>query len=395
MADFLEVLESIRGGAEDFDAQLARMTSNGGGDAGDVSTRRLAQRRNHERKLREGTLFLAEVYSGKRPRHQLVEAMTRSDFPLVFGDIIDRSMLANYQEWPLTWPNIARRGVSNDFRTRRMFTMEGADSMLAQVGELTDYPEAVLTEGKFDIKVAKYGRVISLSWETQINDDLNFLQQLPANLARAARRTEERTVTGAFVSSTGPDSTFYSVAHKNIVTGNPTLTLAGLQTAMQVLAAQVDVNGEPIMIETVELVVPPALEIVALNIINATELWLTGAMGGGATDTQVHVANWMKNRVHVTVNPYLPVIDGTRGNTAWYLFANPSSGRPAIQIDFLRGHETPELFIQASDAQRIGGGEDPRDGSFENDSIAYKVRHVLGVSTVDFRASVASNGSGS
>ncbi len=63
---------------------------------------------------------------------------------------------------------------------------------------------------------------------------------------------------------------------------------------------------------------------------------------------------------------------------------------------FLRGHEEPELFIKEPNARRVGGGPvDPMDGNFENDSIDYKVRHVLGVSRIDPKATVASNGSGS
>jgi hypothetical protein len=42
--------------------------------------------------------------------HRLQEAMSTSDFPLLFGDIIDRSMLGRYREWPTVWAQLARRG---------------------------------------------------------------------------------------------------------------------------------------------------------------------------------------------------------------------------------------------------------------------------------------------
>jgi hypothetical protein len=64
---------------------------------------------------------------------------------------------------------------------------------------------------------------------------------------------------------------------------------------------------------------------------------------------------------------------------------------------FLRGWEDPAVFIKSANARRVGGGGDidPLDGDFDTDSVAYKVRHVLGTAVVDPKATVASNGSGS
>jgi hypothetical protein len=64
-------------------------------------------------------------------------------------------------------------------------------------------------------------------------------------------------------------------------------------------------------------------------------------------------------------------------------------------MGFLRGHTEPELFVREPNARRIGGGQiNPLDGSFETDSIDYKVRYVLGGVVLDTRAAVASNGTG-
>ena len=132
---------------------------------------------------------------------------------------------------------------------------------------------------------------------------------------------------------------------------------------------------------------------------NATEIRaLTG--GGGTSAQGLVTANWMKNRVQLSVNPYLPVIASSNGNTSWYLFGSPSDGRPALELGFLEGHETPEIFMKSPNAQRVGGGEvNPFDGDFDNDSIQYKVRHVFGgtrlTNTGGEKSTVASDGSGS
>jgi hypothetical protein len=84
----------------------------------------------------------------------------------------------------------------------------------------------------------------------------------------------------------------------------------------------------------VTLVVPPALEITARNIMNATQLWTTTGRGrrpaaepGHRGDQRLIVDNWMRNRMTLVVDPYIPMTaTSANGNTSWFLFANPSRG---------------------------------------------------------------------
>jgi hypothetical protein len=284
-----------------------------------------------------------------------------------------------------------------DFRTVNRHSVYGVDQVLESIpAEKGEYKNAAMYENTpFSYAVAKYGRKVPYSWETLINDDLGAFEDTPERLGRAAGRTEEKFVTELFVDSTGPHGSFYTAGNSNIVTSNPVLSIAGLQTAMTVLAAQVDEQDEPIFIESMELVVPPALEITALNILNAIQLNLAAA--GGTTTQELVAVNWMKNRVRLSVNPYLPIVaSSSNGSTQWYLFANPNNGRPALEAGFLRGHEEPEVFMKSPNARRVGGGDvDAFSGDFDTDSIEYKVRHVLGGTRMDPKMTVGSNGSGS
>ena len=170
-----------------------------------------------------------------------------------------------------------------------------------------------------------------------------------------------------------------------------------MQTAFTILAAQTDSDGEPIVIDSAELVVPPALEVVALNILNAVEIRVLTS-GGGDSAQGLVATNWMKNRLRLNVNPYIPIVvtTGSRGDTTWLVVANPSSARPTVEIGFLRGHAEPEIFIKSPNSQRVGGGAAaPMDGDFRTDSIEYKVRHVLGGVLMDPKAAVGSNGTAS
>jgi hypothetical protein len=353
-------------------------------------------------RLAEAAKLVAGVLAGTRPVYLLEAALSTSDFPLLFADILDRQVLAAYREWTPTWPAIAQRRTVRDFRTAKIYPPAyGADSRLVEVAQLAEYPESTITEqAATTLTVKKYGRRIGFSWEAMINDDLDQLKNIPTRFAAAARRTEQLAVTELYVDASGPHASLYTGGNLNIVTSNPPLSIAALQTAMTVLAAMKGENGEPILIETVTLVVPPALEITARNILNALQLELTTAGGvrdGGTGEQRLIVQNWMRNKLNLVVDPYIPVTaSSANGNTSWFLFANPNEGRPALTIAFLRGHEEPEIFIKDPDARRAGGGQaDPMDGSFDNDSVDYKVRHVLGVARISPKVTVASNGSGS
>lgn len=375
-----------------------------------ATARRNRNSPQYQSQLLEATRLYAAVLAGdRRAALTFTEVMTRSDFSALFGDILDRQIYARYTSQPVQWDAIARRGRVRDFRTVKRYTLDGGEGRLQPVKELTEYPAAELDDGEYSYSVKKYGRRIGLSWEALVNDDLDAFGDIPARLANSARRTEEYFVTDLYAGASGPDSTFFANGNLNVinstvlggtVTANPALTVQALQYAFQVLGQQVDSDGGPIYIEGATLVVPPALEVAAMNIINATEIVTATGSGGSASEEQrsdrLTVQNWMRNRLRVIVNPWLPIISTTNGNTSWYLFANPGSGRPAMEIGFLIGHETPELFMKSPNAIRVGGGlASPEDGDFDTDSTEWKIRHVLGGTLIDPKMAVASNGTGS
>lgn len=349
--------------------------------------------------LAEAADLIADVVSGRRPMHRLQEAMTTSDFPNLFGDVLDRQLLARYLETPQVWSSFARRSTVRDFRAVKRFALDGAEGVLDTVGERDPYPAAALTDSADSYSVVKHGRRLHFSWEDFINDDLDAFADNPDRLARAARRSEDFFATGLFIDANGPHASLYTSGHKNQVAANPVLSISALQTAFTTLASQLDNDGMPVMIDAVVLVVPPALQVVAENILHATQIRVA-AGSSGATADQLVAVNWMANKVTLVVDYYIPLVaTSANGNTTWALFATPSTGRPALEMGFLRGHETPELFMKSPNADRIGGMAGAMEGDFDTDSVQYKVRHTFGgtryINTGGFRSTVASSGAGS
>ncbi len=387
MPEFLETIETLRA-SEATSARLygGEGTRVRGGHRADPA---------YQRNLAGAATLIADVMEGRRPVYHLQEAMTTSDFPLLMADIMDRQILANYQAAPAIWSTLARRRVVSSFRSVKTFDFTGLESGLDVVEEQEEYPAGPLNEARALWAIKKYGRRFPFSWELMINDDLEMIRRAPEALGAAARNTENRFATGLHAGTTGPLGTVYTAGNKNqIITANgalsnnPPLSIAGLQDAMTVLGNQISADGEPIVINAVVLEVPPSLMVTAQSILNATSITL-----GADTGVQrITTNNWMRGMVELVVNPFLPLISTTNGATTWYVHA-ASTGRAAFDIGFLRGHESPELFMKASNQVLVGGGAaGPED--FDTDTIQYKIRHVLGGAAVDPKLTVASNGTG-
>jgi hypothetical protein len=391
----MEIVDGARAEATEFSSLLAEYDA-------PRPWRRQADP-DYQRHLLEAATFYGQVLAGRRPIYQLQEALTTGDFPLLFADIIDREMLADYVATDKSWPTWAKTGSVPDFRNVNRFAIDGSEAVLAPVPQGDQYPESNLQDTRYTYAVGKYGRRIAFAWESMVNDDLDGLKSIPLRLSRGATRAEEKFATQLIADVNGPHATMFSAGNKNQIIlangsalANPVLSITGLQNAYAVLKKQLDKDGEPIAIGGVVLLVPPALEVPALNILNSTELWIQGDLGGGTANQQVHTGNWMRDRTKLAVDYYLPVVSSTaNGMTSWYLFASPEQGRPAVEMGFLRGHENPETFVKLADSQLLGGGvTDPSEGDFDTDTIQYKIRHVFGGTRLDPKMAVASNGSG-
>ncbi|PZR55229.1 hypothetical protein DNL40_02340 [Xylanimonas oleitrophica] len=347
-------------------------------------------------KIKEAAELWGEVMhsggiKGMRARVRLVESLSTSDFPYLLGGVFDRVLMASYGSLPSTWATFAGRTTVRDFRPKELVDLLGGRSILDPVGEGAEYPARKLTEGKYTLKVAKRGARIPLTWEMIINDDLDAFRDLPQRLAQGAVETEDFLATSLLVGSGGINTSFFKSANGNAVAHDP-LTGENLDKAITAIGQRRDSDNRPISVPSFTLVVGPGLETQANRILQATELRFTD-QNGQTTVT----SNYMAGKVKLAVNPWLPVIDrSATAASSWFLVPTPGQAREALTLGFLRGHETPDLRVKADTGSRVGGGLiAPEDGSFDDDTIQYRVRHVVGAAHVDPKATYASDGAGS
>ncbi len=323
------------------------------------------------------------------------EAMTTSDFPFLFGEILDRQLIAGFKDTPQVMPRICRRATVKDFRTVDRYEISNGDQRLDEVSEKGEYLASDRDEARYQYKLKKYGRQFDISWEAIINDDLGALRDTPQRFAKAARRTEEYFLTTLFINEAGPLDAYFSVANGGVaVVGNP-LTIANLETGVEAMAAYTDQGSSPILNRPKYLVIPPALEFTARQILTSANKMYISAATSPTSATAFPTTNVIAQYgLEILINPWIPIIctTGTIGSTLWMLFSDPGD-IAAGEFGLLRGHESPELFMKASNQSRVGGGiASPMDGDFETDNIFYKVRHVLSGVTLSGRAGYASDG---
>lgn len=378
------------------------------------------RRQFRESQVASAVVFMADLIEGRIPSYYLQEAltcrtpamvraimgnypgiirvsesMTTSDFPNLTGDVLDRMLLARFREAPSPWRRFMKVNPNlRDFRSVDRFAVDGLEGQWNDVPEGEEIEYGALDETAYTYAPKKYAKGAKISFEALMNDDLGAFDDIPDRLGRGGARTIAKFATSLYVDANGPHASLYTVGNGNIVTGNPALSVTALNTAWGILANKTDSDGEPIIIESMILVVPPALEITAMNIVNATQIAMTNA--GGASGQEMFVNNWFGSRFSVVVDPYIPIVASVAdGNTSWYLFANPSTGRPALEMGFVRGFAEPQLYQKTANTSRVGGGIDQMAGDFQTMSQEYKGVVAFGGTRLDPKTTVASEGDGS
>lgn len=327
----------------------------------------------------------------------LQEAMSVSDFPLLMGDVLDRSLLARFNDVPQVWRQYIDVGAPlRDFRDIRMLSTTGGNEEWDDIADLEGVKYTAITESGLTMSPKLYGKAMRLSWRLMRNDDLDAFRLIPLVLAQGGRRTLNKFATDLLFDTNGPDATIFSSGNGNLLTGNPALSISSLGTAIQKLMSFVDSTGEPIGVEGMRLVVGPGLYVTAKNLLQ--QLSVRTTVAGGATNQEIETTNWIAQGLTLVVDPFIPVIvTGTPANaaTSWLVTADPSIGRPLARIRFLQGFEAPVMYQKTPNTQRIDGGLDASVGDFDSMASEFKGLIAFGGLSIEPKSGVASNGSGS
>jgi hypothetical protein len=350
----------------------------------------------------------------------LRETMAATDYQALYVDVLDRMYYGFYNAYPIVNKSIVKTHTLRDFRTVSRYLLDGVVTPLTAMDPGAPPPQRALTgpvpqDGNSPLTATTaplqyapklYQAMTSVNWRAFVNDDLGIFRDLSQRLAIAGNRGISKFITTQFWDANGPNASLYTAGYKNIInTGNgasstnPVLGVQGLSDAFKILAGMRDSGGDPILITgRVKLVYGPALRVTANNLMNQLSVYLTNE-GGGAGSAQpgqfLQVNNWLIQNMDLVEDPYIPIVvtNGSRGATSWALVVDPATqNRPCVEMGFLSGYETPQIFTKVPNTQRMGGGVDPMMGDFYSMDQDMKIVTVFGALQVDGRSTVASNG---
>lgn len=338
----------------------------------------------HLKKVVEAYQLFERAMNGDfRAKAEVRESLTTSDFPILLGQGYQRKLLAQYQAIDPVWAQYSQRSLVPNFKKQRLVDILGGRRGLSRVAEATEYPARDIDEKEYDFSVEKYGDRIPLTWEMLVNDELGAFRNLDQVLAADARFTEGAVTADALLNAGKTDlntSFFGTVA-------NDALTADSLKAAIESLSSKRNAAGQTMVRPSLVLLVAPGLEFLAKELVAAVEVRTTN---GSRT---VVSNNPLAGLVTVVVEPNLLRNTNAKANTTWLLVPAPGAARPAVVTGFLQGQEAPDLRVKNDQGVRPGGGSiGAGEGSFDDDTIQYRVRHVVGAAVIDNTFTYASRG---
>ena len=285
--------------------------------------------------------------------------MGTSDFSSLFANVANKRLRSAYDENAGTYALWARRAPNApDFKSMSVVQLAGAPDLL-QTNEAGEFKYGSMSDGAETYAVLTYGRIVTLTRQAIINDDLRAFERLVTAFGFAARRLENRTVYSQLTANAAlADGTaLFHANHSNLITSSA-LAIATLGAGRTAMRLQKGLQSEELNLAPAFLIVPATLEQTAYN--------LTSANYVPSTKAEI---NEFRVGGRTAVTPVVePVLDAN-SSTAWYLAAN-SAQVDTVEYCYLDGAEGPVIESEVG---------------FETDGVSYKCRLDFAAKAVDYR----------
>ncbi len=290
-----------------------------------------------------------------------------TDYPLLLSAVANKFLLAQYQYQQPTYRSFSAKKTFNDFKTHN-FLRIGDFPILEQLSETGEFRNGAVSENRETVTAITYGKIISMSRQMFINDDLSAFADLTGLAGRRIADFENSIAWGVVLSNSkgGPalsdtgnvwNSTAVSTAggHANLAGTPADVTIASITAGRLAMRQQKSLDGVPLNVNPTIIVAGPAkqtpIEQLLSTSLLATQISnINPFNGGGITNLK-------------------PEIDAYITDNAWYLFADPAIA-PAFVWGYVSGFEGPRFAI---------------DQPFRYDGLSLKVAEDFGFGAIDWR----------
>lgn len=284
--------------------------------------------------------------------------LTSSDFTLILENVQNKVLRNSYAQAPKTWMPLVRQTQVNDFKEIGSYGLGDAPA-LEKVPESGEIKRGAMSENKEKYKVETYGKIVPISRQAIVNDDLNAFSRVTEKLTRAAADLESDLVYGIINANANmaDGNALFSSAHGNLAAVNAAIGIGPLGIARAAMRRQKGMDGAKINITPRYLLVPATQETLADQYVSAITPESAGNVNpfgpGGSTRLQV-IAE--------------PRLDDT-STTAWYVTADQGQV-DMLEMAHLTGQDGPYLETK---------------NGFDIEGVEMKVRLDVGVQVVEYR----------
>ncbi len=323
--------------------------------------------------LAERSLIQAGVNTRGMDREQMARRVlavqTTSDFPVLLENVLHRVLVGAYNLQQFTWARFCATGTLSDYRPHSRYHLSSF-SDLKPVNEAGEYENGVLGDGEAEtIKGARKGRILQITPEVLVNDDLGAFVRITTALGQAAGRTIEKDVYDVLKQNGGlgpimkDGNPLFHAEHGNITAGAAP-SVDSFDAMRQLMALQMDPGGN----DYLDIALSRFLGTVAMHgratLVNNSEY-----------NPDVTGRFQVNNTSRAT---FSDIITSPRLGTGkgWYGFADPNV-EPVIEVAFLNGVQTPVL---------------EQETNFRTDGLSWKVVHKYGVGAVGWRGAAYNPG---
>jgi len=280
-----------------------------------------------------------------------------SDFPEILAAVTNKTLRQAYEAYPQTFRPFCRQVQASDFRDIARVQL-GEAPQLQKVSESGEFKRGTIGEARERYRVETYGRVVAITRQTIINDDLDAFTRLPAMYGTAIATLESDIVWAILVSNPtmGDGTALFHATHRNLAATGAMLSTASIGDARAAMAKQTGIDKKTVLnIRPSFLLVPVALELAAEQLL-------------AQNIVPAKMADVVPQSIRSLAVIAEPRLDSASVN-AWFLAASPAQ-IDTIEYAYLEGQQ--------------GAYIETRNG-FDVDGVEIKCRLDFGAKAIDWR----------
>lgn len=293
---------------------------------------------------------------------------TTSDFGYLLANVATKRLRNQYEENAGTYAMWARRAPNApDFKAMNVVQLSGMPDLL-KTNEAGEFTYGTLTDAGETYGLATYGRIVTLSRQAVVNDDVRAFDRIITGFGASAARLENRLVYAQLTANAvmGDGTVLFHASHNNLSTGaGSVLSLDAMRVARAAMRKQKGLAGEELNLAPAYLIVPAELEQSAYQFTSSNYVPATAAN-----------VNEFRQGGRTAVEPIVePILDADSA-TRWYMAAR-SGQVDTVEYCWLDGAEGPVIETETG---------------FESDGISIKCREDFAAKVVDHRGLHRANG---